>query len=219
MSGRPCWAALAVVSGRAAGQPGSRAEMIKVFTIALLGMAGVLAVAAGIQTVLRLRVNESEGRAELLLTSSRTRGRWLGANTVLAAASAVAAALVAGTATAIGLSLSASGNCLPGLILGAALAHVPSTTMFSSSTAVVSGAASRIYVPAGWGILVVGLVLGKFWELLGLPMWLPDMSPFRHSAAMPVDSFDLAAAGMPGAFAVLGAGLAAAFIGRSDLTG
>ena len=67
--------------------PGGRAELIDVFTTALLGIAGVLAAAAGIQAVLRMRAEEAEGRAELLLATPRSRARWLGANLVLAAAS------------------------------------------------------------------------------------------------------------------------------------
>lgn len=52
--------------------PGSRAEIIDVFTAALLGIAGVPAAAAGIQAVLRLRAEEAEGRAELLLATPRS---------------------------------------------------------------------------------------------------------------------------------------------------
>ncbi len=68
-------------------------------------------------------------------------------------------------------------------------------------------------------MLAVGLVLGQFGELLGLPVWLQDLSPFRHSAAMPMEPFDPTGAGMMSAIALLGAGLAAFLIGRRDLTG
>ena len=70
----------------------------------------------------------------------------------------------------------------------------------------------------GWGLLAVGLVLGQFGELLRLPAWLQDLSPFRHSAAMPVEPFDPAAALTMTGIALAGAGIAAYLLRRRDLT-
>ena len=66
--------------------PGGQAGLIDVFVTALLGVAGVFAAAAGIQAVLRMRAEEAEGRAELLLAAPLSRARWLGANLFIAAA-------------------------------------------------------------------------------------------------------------------------------------
>ncbi|WP_427008166.1 ABC transporter permease [Pseudarthrobacter sp. H2] len=198
--------------------PGSRAEIIDVFTAALLGIAGVLAAAAGIQAILRLRAEEAEGRAELLLATPRSRARWLGANLVLAATSVTVVAAVAGTAATIGLTLSGVVNGPPGLLIGAALAHVPAAAVFVAATAVLFAAVPRVSIPLGWGMLAGGLVLGQFGELLRLPAWLQDVSPFRHSAAMPVEPFDPAAALTMTAIALAGAGISAYLLRRRDLT-
>lgn len=198
--------------------PGSRAEIVDVFTTALLGMAGVLGAAAGIQAVLRLRAEEAEGRAELLLATPRSRARWLGANLVLAAASVTVVAVVAGTAATIGLSLSGVENGPPGLLVAAALAHAPASAVFVAATAVLFAAVPKFSIPLGWGILAGGLVLGQFGELLRLPAWLQDLSPFRHSAAMPVEPFDPAAALSMSAIALAGAAIAAYLLRRRDLT-
>ncbi|MHA7304908.1 ABC transporter permease [Arthrobacter sp. TMN-49] len=198
--------------------PGSRAEIIDVFTTALLGIAGVLGAAAGIQAVLRLRAEESEGRAEMLLAAPRSRTRWLGVNLLMAGASVTVVALVAGTATTIGLALSGVPVGRPGLLIGAALAHIPAAAVFVAATAVLFAAVPRVSVPLGWGLLACGLVLGQFGELLRLPVWLQDVSPFRHSAAMPVEQFDPAATLAMIAIAVAGAGIAAYLFRRRDLT-
>jgi ABC-2 type transport system permease protein len=198
--------------------PGSRAEIIDVFTTALLGMAGVLAAAAGIQAVLRLRMEETEGRAELLLSAPRSRARWLSANLLLAAASAVVVAIVAGTAATIGLTLSGMVNDPPGLLVAAALAHVPAAIVFIAATAVLFAAVPRLCIPFGWGLLAGGLILGQYGELLGLPAWLQDVSPFRHSAAMPVEPFDLVPALAMSVIALAGAAAAAHLFRRRDLT-
>ncbi|MBT2514079.1 hypothetical protein J7E82_11200 [Arthrobacter sp. ISL-30] len=110
--------------------PGSRAEIIDVLITALLGIAGVLAAAAGIQAVLRLRAEEAEGRAELLLATPRSRTRWLGANLTMAAVSALAVAATAGVAAAVALALSGVGSSPAGVIVMAALAHVPGAAVF-----------------------------------------------------------------------------------------
>lgn len=185
---------------------------------ALLGIAGVLAAAAGIQAVLRLCAEEAEGRAELLLATPRSRARWLGANLVLAAASVAVVAVVAGTAATIGLSLSGVVNGPPGLLVAAALAQAPAAAVFVAATAVLFAAVPRVSIPLGWGTLAGGLVLGQFGELLHLPAWLQDVSPFRHSAAMPVEPFDPAAALTMSAIALTGAGIAAYLPRRRDLT-
>ncbi|UKA53514.1 hypothetical protein LFT45_17595 [Arthrobacter sp. FW305-BF8] len=198
--------------------PGTRAEIIDVFTAALLGIAGVLAAAAGIQAMLRLRTEEAEGRAELLLATPRSRARWLGANLILAAASATVVAAVAGTAATAGLTLSGVGNGPPGLLIGSALAHVPAAAVFVAATAVAFAAVPRVSIPLGWAMLAGGLVLGQFGELLRLPAWLQDVSPFRHSAAMPVEPFDPEAALTLTTIALAGAGIAAYLFRRRDLT-
>ena len=198
--------------------PGGRGELIDVFTTALLGIAGVLAAAAGIQVVLRLRAEEAEGRAELLLATPRTSARWLAANLVLATGSAVAVAAVAGTATTVGLALSGVASGPPGLLIGAALAHVPAAVVFVAVTAVAFATVPRMSIAFGWGFLAVGLVLGEFGELLRLPVWLQDLSPFRHTAAMPVEAFDPATALAMTGLAVAGAGIAAYLLRRRDLT-
>ncbi|MDF2050896.1 polyketide antibiotic transporter, partial [Arthrobacter sp. Cr_A7] len=60
------------------------AGLIDLFTTAMLGISGVLAAAAGIEAVLRLRAEEAEGRAELLLAVPASRLRWLGGTLAVA---------------------------------------------------------------------------------------------------------------------------------------
>ncbi|MCT9868307.1 hypothetical protein [Paenarthrobacter aurescens] len=196
--------------------PGGRGELIDVFTTALLGIAGVLAAAAGIQVVLRLRAEEAEGRAEMLLAAPRSSARWLAANLTLATASVVIVAVVAGTAATAGLALSGVPSGPPGLLVGAALAHVPAAVVFAA--AVAFAVVPRVSVALGWGFLAVGLVLGQFGELMRLPVWLQDLSPFRHTTPMPVEAFDPIAALIMTGIALAGASVAAYLFRQRDLT-
>jgi len=198
--------------------PGGQAGLIDVFVTALLGVAGVFAAAAGIQAVLRMRAEEAEGRAELLLAAPLTRTRWLGANMFIAALSAAVVSGTAGATATIGLWLSGTAGGPAGSLVVAALAHVPAAVVFLTAASLVFASAPRLSIPLGWGLLAAGLILGEFGELFGLPVWLQDLSPFRHSSAMPVEAFDPTGAMGLAIIAAAFAGLAAYSIQRRDLT-
>jgi ABC-2 type transport system permease protein len=198
--------------------PGGQAGLIDLFVTALLGVAGVFAAAAGIQAVLRMRAEEAEGRAEILLATPKSRAWWLGANLLIAAVSAAVVSGTAGVAAAVGLGLSGTTNGPAGALIPAALGHVPAALVFLAAASVVFASVPRLSIPLGWGTLAAGLVLGEFGELFGLPVWLQDVSPFRHSSAMPVESFDPAGALALVVVAAALAGLAAYCIRRRDLT-
>lgn len=197
--------------------PGGQTGLIDVFVTALLGMAGVFAAAAGIQTVLRMRAEEAEARAEILLSAPVSRARWLGANLFVAAVSAAVVSTTAGTAAAVGLAVSGTSDGPAWSLVPAALAHVPAAMVFLAAAAVAFALAPRLSILVAWGVLAVAIVLGEFGELFGLPAWLQDASPFRHSSAMPVESFNQAGAVGLLLVAAAGASLAAYFLRRRDL--
>lgn len=201
--------------------PGSRADVVDVFAAALLGMAGVLGAAAGVQAMLRMRAEEAEARAELLLAAPKPRSAWLAANLAVAAFSATAVSAAAGTAAAVALGATDTAAGSGGTMVLAALAHVPAALVFTALAALIFAVAPRLTVPLGWGLLAAGLVLGQFGELLRLPAWLQNLSPFRHSPALPVENLDLtaitAALFLTGASAALAA-TAASLLRRRDLT-
>ncbi|MEW1985620.1 ABC transporter permease [Pseudarthrobacter oxydans] len=197
--------------------PGGQTGLIDVFVTALLGMAGVFAAAAGIQAVLRMRAEEAEGRAEILLSAPVSRARWLGANLFVATVSAAVVSTTAGTAAAVGLAVSGTSDGPAWSLVPAALAHVPAALVFLAAAAVAFALAPRLSILVAWGVLAVAIVLGEFGELFGLPAWLQDASPFRHSSAMPVESFNQAGAAGLLLVAAAGAALAAYFLRRRDL--
>jgi ABC-2 type transport system permease protein len=198
--------------------PGGQAGLVDVFVTALLGIAGVFAATAGIQAVLRMRAEETEGRAELLLAAPASRARWLGANLLTAAVSAALVAATTGAAAAVGLGLSGIADGQAWSLVPAALAHVPAALVFMAAAAVAFALVPRLSIVLGWGMFAAGLVLGEFGELFGLPVWLQDASPFRHSSAMPVEPFNQGGALGLLAIAAAGAALAAYCLRRRDLT-
>jgi len=57
------------------------------------------------------------------------------------------------------------------------------------SLAALAWAAQGRWPHAGWALLAGFLTVGQLGELLRLPGWMIDLSPYTHVPAMPVDDF------------------------------
>ena len=159
------------------------------FTTSLL----VLALIAGgfaISSALRLRSEEVGGRAEPLLATGLGRTRWV--TSYLAVALGGSAVLMAAAGFGMGLTygISVSDLSQVGRLVGAAVAFVPALWLLVGVTLVLFGFAPRATAVA-WGVLGACFVIGLFAELLDLPGWVVDVSPFQHVPAMPTEGFAL----------------------------
>ena len=170
--------------------PGLTVDSGDAFTVALLGIAGTLATAAGVQAVLRLRQEEAEGRAELVLAARQGRTGWFVRHVAVALASTIVVAVGGGAAAGLGFVAAGGGLDRLGVSLAAILVHVPAGAVFIALTALAVGAAPRWAIAAGWGLLVAGLVVGQLGGLLGLPEWVQDLSPLHHVPAVPLEAVD-----------------------------
>ena len=170
-----------------------------VFSVAVLGIAGTLATAAGVQALTRLRPDEAEGRAELLLATSLSRAGWFARHVAVAVGSAVAVALAGGIAAGVGFAATGGGAERIGTSLTAILVHLPAGLVFLALAALAFAVLPRLSVALGWGLLVAGLALGQLGGLLGLPKWLQDVSPLHHVPAVPIEDVEpVALAGWAG---------------------
>jgi ABC-2 type transport system permease protein len=75
-----------------------------------------------------------------------------------------------------------------GSVLGAALVQVPAAWVLTGITVLVFGLAPGL-VMAGWGALVVFLMLGQLGPIFELPQWAMDISPFTHTPKLPGGDF------------------------------
>lgn len=161
-----------------------------VFAVAVLGIAGTLATAAGVQAVMRVRLDEAEGRAELLLATRLRRPGWFARHLAVALISAVAVAVTGGLAAGVGFLVAGEEPQRFGTSLVAILVHVPAGTVFIALTALVFAALPRATAALGWSLLLAGLVLGQLGGLLGLPEWLQSVSPLHHVPAVPIEDVE-----------------------------
>jgi ABC-2 type transport system permease protein len=73
-------------------------------------------------------------------------------------------------------------------VVGAALVQLPSVWVLTGITVLVFGVAPGL-IMAGWGALVVFLLLGQLGPIFELPQWAMDISPFTHTPKLPGAEF------------------------------
>jgi ABC-2 type transport system permease protein len=198
--------------------PGGTGALTDLMVIAVVGIAGILAAAAGAQAIMRARSEEADGRAELVLAGPVSRVNWLLGYVLVAVASAVAVALAAGLAA--GLSFLGTGASPDRFwsSLGAGVAQLPAALALIAVTALVFAVLPRLTVPAGWLLVAIAAFVGQFGALLQLPDAVRNISPFAHTPQLPGPNPDWGGALVVLAVAVAIVAISAALVRRRQLT-
>jgi ABC-2 type transport system permease protein len=178
-----------------------------VFRDALLG--AVISVMALVVTCFAIAVvghggsDEHDGRTEQVLATATSRARAFLATLVAGVVGATWLLLVAGVSLALGVGNDTDLSF--GRLVGSALAQGPAVWTVCA-LAVLCFALRSQWAVLGWGVVVLCATLGQIGELLGLPGWVLDLSPYSHAPRMPLDDF---APGPAAALSALAAGLLA----------
>ena len=135
--------------------------------------------------MLRARTEETAQRAEPVLAAGTDRLRWGGAHVLIAALGSAWLLAVAGAALGLVHALRTGDLGQVGVLLGATLAQVPAVWVLGALAVALAGAVPRL-IAAAWAVLAGCLLLGQIGQLLSLPDWLLDVSPFRHAGSAPV---------------------------------
>jgi ABC-2 type transport system permease protein len=140
-----------------------------------------------VSSALRLRAEETSGRAEPVLATGLSRSRWtLGglAVTVLGTLIVVGAGAL-GTGLLQGLTSGDMGE-VPGL-LWAGLAFAPAALVLGGLAVLMFGWLPRAAV-ATWAVLAICFVFAYLGVLLDIPQWLLNLSPFEHVPGAPAET-------------------------------
>ena len=154
-----------------------------------------------------MREEEASWRIEHLLARPLGRTRWLLTKTITAV---VAIAIVAVCAVfGAWLGVLVSGRTLAaGDALLMALNMLPIALLFLGIGIGLIGVAPRLTAPTTFALVVAAFVLDFLGPLLDLPEALLDLSPFRHMAAVPIESIAVGPT-----LVILGIGVGAAALG------
>jgi ABC-2 type transport system permease protein len=164
---------------------GGAGTIIDTFFATEFHIASVAAAALAIALTTRMHTEERTTRAEAVLATPVRRTPWaLGHLTVAVAASAFVmfvGALVAGFVD------SGRTGDLPGTVgplVGAALSTLPAVWVSTAVAMLIYGAFPR-FTGVVWAVLISFLLLGEFGDLLDLPEWLTQLSPYAHLPSLP----------------------------------
>ena len=165
---------------------GGHAGITNAYLAAIMSLAGLAAAAYATSAVLRLRSEETEGRADPVLATSAGRLRWAFSHLTVAVAGTAGLLAIGGCAAGLGYGLRAGavGTQVPRL-LGAALVQLPAALAVAAVAVAAFGLLPRAAVAGSWAVVGVVLAVDLFGQVLQLPGWLVGVSPFSHVPRLP----------------------------------
>jgi len=163
---------------------GGERGLVDAFLSAEMGILAVIVSAYGISAAMRLRSEETALRAEPILATRISRVRWASSHLVVALAGTTLLMIAVGLFGGFAHGAASGDMSEMGRVVVAALVQLPAVWVLTGITVAVFGLAPGL-VMAGWGALVVFLLLGQLGPILGLPQWLMDLSPFTHTPKLP----------------------------------
>jgi ABC-2 type transport system permease protein len=164
---------------------GGKAGIVDAYLASVMGILGLMAAGYAIQATLRLRAEETSGRAEPVLAGAVGRLQWAASHLVFSALGSAAALVAAGLTCGLGFGLGAGevGRDLP-RVLGAALVQLPAVWVLAAVAVALVGLAPRLAAVA-WGALAACVLLALVGAALQLDQWVMDLSPFTHVPRLP----------------------------------
>lgn len=174
------------VLGSLAG--GQRSDLVDQLAAAMINLVGILAAAAGVQGVLRLRSEEQRGAAELLRPAGVSRSRWLLDGLAVGVVSVLVVLAGVAGATAVSLAAAGLGDHVQSAA-GRAVVEAPAALVLVAVTTLLVAALPRWSTSLGWAAYTIAVVVGLLGALLKLPQLVLDLSPFTHVPTIPVGSW------------------------------
>lgn len=152
---------------------------------AILLISAIAVAGFTVSSLLRLRSEETSLRAEPLLACPLPRIRWaLSWLSVTVVATAVLL-LAVGLGTGAAYAIVVSDPSQVARLVGAALVHLPATLVMGGLTLALFGLVPRV-AGLAWAVLAAIFVIGYLGELLSLPQWVLDASPFSRTPQVPL---------------------------------
>lgn len=171
--------------------PGGAADIVDAYLALTVGMSALIAAAYGVSSTLRIRAEETSGRAEPILATATSRLTWLASHLSVTLAGSALGLLVfgLGEGAAYGLTVSDAGQ-VPRLA-GVALAYLPAVWLVVAAVVLALGWVPRPSAALGWVAIGYCAVVTLFADSFDLPGWVQRASPFAHTPRVPLTELAL----------------------------
>lgn len=163
--------------------------MVDSFYAVSAAMLVLIAAAFTISSALRPREEEDGGRLEPLQATALPRLRWLLAHLVITLAGTVVLVGLSGLGLGLGYTMATGDQTAIWRFSGATLALLPGALLLGAIARLLFGWLPA-WAPLAWLGLAYCAFMLIFGDLLRLPDWMQDLSPFRHFALVPAEPMD-----------------------------
>jgi len=118
------------------------------------------------------------------------RSRWVASHLTVALAGSALVVGLTGLSVGLTYGTAADDEGQGPRLLGAALAYLPAVWLLIGLAMVLFAFVPR-GIAAAWGVLGGCFVIGMLGDVLGLPTWVEDLSPFSHVPQVPAADLDV----------------------------
>ena len=149
-------------------------------------LTGLIVGGYAIATALRMRTEETADRVGPVLATAVGRRRWMAGHLAFVVLGPAVLLLAAGVSAGL-VNAAQVGSLADGFggAVGAMLVQLPATLVMGGIAVALFGLLPRL-TGLAWAALLVALLLGQLGELLQLPRWVMDISPYTHVPQVPV---------------------------------
>jgi len=153
----------------------------------VLLISALAATAFTISSVLRLRTEESAMRAEPILATATSRLSWAGGSLAVTGLGSVLVLMGLGLGAGVTTAFVLSDAGQVGSLLVGVLAYLPAVLLLGALALVLFGWFPR-QAALSWAVLAICFVIGWMGDLLSLPDWAMDASPYTHVPQVPMET-------------------------------
>ena len=194
----------------------SGGDLVDSYFATVLLVIALVATGFAIQSLLRIRSEETSGRAEAVLATALSRSRWMAGYLAVTAAGVALILTVGGAGIGIGYLLSGGDTGEVARFAAIAMIWIPGVLVIAGLAFVLISFLPRVS-QAAWGLLAFAAAAAFFGQALNLPGWIRDLSPFEHVPQVPAESLSATPLiGLAAVAAILTA-LGATQLGRRDI--
>ncbi|WP_026875679.1 ABC transporter permease [Jiangella gansuensis] len=166
------------------------ATLIESWLVTVLSLTGMIASVQAVLAVLRLRSEETSGRAEPLLATAVSRPRWAASHLAMAFGGSTVIMVLVGLGFGVSTAIATDDAAWLAQMLAAALVQLPAIWVAAGFAAAVVGLAPRLS-PLAWLIPAYAIAVIYIGQILQFPGWTRNLSPFGHVPELPAADFEL----------------------------
>ncbi len=169
----------------------SGGDLVKAYLSTSMLFNALVASGFAVAAILRLRSEETTLHAEPVLATPVPRDRWVASHLIVALVGSVVVLVAGGLGAGVTYGLASHDMGQVPVLVGAAIAYAPALWLLIGVALALFGLVPRA-VGVAWGVFGACLLVGILGEVLGLPGWVADLSPFEQIPQMPANGFDIA---------------------------